>query len=293
MTLEEILENHGLKREGAVKSQIGFLNEVWITADAAVKIYRDNVRACERERWLYEKKPFFAPRLIGAGEGYLVLERICGSGLYHLWPKWSHHEREHAVWNVAQIMRELCSKQIAGAPLDAPSDWRTYILNQLKGRVENGLAQHALPVALARRVLGYAQAHGGALEGLPIGLGYNDLHFDNLIMDGAGKLYLIDYESLCAAPKDFILDVPRRMSAYPFLYANERDHAVAVREDYTDLMPWLRAYAPEFFLHPRLEERLALYALSYDLHILSSYPMDAMVLERMEENLRVKQGLDH
>ena len=82
-----ILAAHGLSDTGLVKADAGFRNTVWLTDTAAVKIYgKDNGYGAAIERWIYrEVRPSYAPELLGEGEDYIILRRIHGESLFHLW----------------------------------------------------------------------------------------------------------------------------------------------------------------------------------------------------------------
>jgi hypothetical protein len=96
---------------------------------------------------------------------------------------------------------------------------------------------------------------------------------------------LLDYEMLQIAPRDYVLDVLQRMTIHPFTYANEEDHEKTHPRDYANLLPWLRKYAPELFVHPQVRERVAVYGLLYEMRILQSYPNADWPIERMEAYL--------
>ena len=55
-------------------------------------------------------------------------------------------------------------------------------------------------------------------------------------------------------------------------YLAHRRQGIEERRDYRELPVWLRESYPELFAHPRLNERLALYSLAYDLRELLLRP---------------------
>lgn len=112
-----------------------------------------------------------------------------------------------------------------------------------------------------------------------------DLHFDNLLLSENGRLYLIDYEMLEIAPKDFVLDVWQRMLIHPFTYANEDDHKKTIASDYVNILTWLKKYAPDLFIHQYIKERVNIYGILYELDILRNYPMGDWPIERIEAYL--------
>lgn len=87
MGVEEILRKHGLSADGLQQSKSGFTNALFLTEDAVVKIFTEPGGAgFQKESWFYGNiAPSYAPKLLGAGEDYLVLERIKGKGLFRAW----------------------------------------------------------------------------------------------------------------------------------------------------------------------------------------------------------------
>jgi len=289
LTAEAILNEHQLRYQTIQRSAIGFINEVYLTQKHVVKIYRSNPKGYGRELWLYSVvKPDYAPKLIAYGEGYLVLERICGSGLYRLWPNMDDAQREDTVRRIAGIVLELAGTDYKSADGLFPvhPDWEGFLTGRIGRTLEKLGARGAIPEKLAADVRRYVAENAHVLVPAVPSLVYADLHFDNLIRNDAGKLYLIDYETLCAAPKDYMLDTWKRMSVYPHLYANEEDEGTVAAKDYAHIMQWLRKYAPEFFDIEHLDKRLALYAIDYDLRILADYPNNAQVIGRISGALR-------
>ena len=280
-----ILEVHGLSDTGLVKADAGFRNTVWLTDTAAVKIYgKDNGYGAAIERWIYrEVRPSYAPELLGEGEDYIILRRILGESLFHLWYQTDEKTRRQYIRQAGEIVRQMqCLTFPEPNVFRAPDSWRGELLE----RMENLLARLAaipdsLPAETAEAVRRYITENSDVLDDGVLYPVYSDLHFDNLLVDGTGRMWLIDYEMMEAAPKDYLLDVWHRMLVHPFTYASEEDHEHTRPEDYTQITAWFREEVPELFSHPRLQQRINIYSLLYELDLLTEYPGAAWPMERI------------
>jgi thiamine kinase-like enzyme len=193
-------------------------------------------------------------------------------------------EREAAVKQIAGIACAVNKVSIIGADkyFHIASSWQQDILLRIENNVEELTKTKGIPPALAKRALCYTRHYLNCLDDKKLFLTYADLHFDNLVMTENGRLFLLDYEMLEAAPCDFVLDVWQRMLIHPFIYANEDDHALTVPQDYRHILSWLQKYAPSLFSHPHVRERVNIYGILYELDILRDYPMGGWPIERLE-----------
>lgn len=288
---EALLALHGLPSAGLVRAPSGFTNEVWLSNAAAVKLCASASPGFARERWFYRAlHPAFAPRLLAEGEDFLILERVHGEGLFRRWPELDAAGRRDAVRQIAAMVREMDAASLEGTDAFLPrrERWRETVAGSITDSLEKVRAAEAIPPSAAADIARFAARSADALgEREKVSLVYSDLHFDNLLAEEGGRLRLIDFERMEAAPRDLLLDVPNRMTMQPFLYANERDEPLARREDYRPLLKWLAGELPAWFAHPRLPERLALYGLRYDLECLLDYPNSPTVLERIAKEVQL------
>lgn len=142
-----------------------------------------------------------------------------------------------------------------------------------------------VPEELGRRAAEFIRANAGLLQEEALFLVNPDLHFDNLIVAEGGKLFMIDFEMLEAAPVDYAVHVWKRMEIHPFNYANEEDDPLTLPEDYRFLMTWVRKYAPELFAYPKSDVRIAMYSLVYELELLCDFPKAVNPVERIGKYL--------
>ncbi|MFT3951323.1 MAG: aminoglycoside phosphotransferase family protein [Oscillospiraceae bacterium] len=271
----------------------GFRNEVYLSDDYVLKVYPEHNRTgFMKEHWFYSAvKPAFAPELIAAGEDYLIFERIRGKSLFTLWRDMAGAKRLSTVSVIAKIMRTLSTVDYAAIAglFPVSDDYGAKIFPEIAALLMELLERESIPEALAHRVKEYCAANLSVFRGEPLCLVHGDMHFDNFMLADNGKLYLIDYEMLEIAPKDYDLDVWQRMMLHPFIYAGEADHALTVPADYRELMKLLKMSSSDLFLSPTVKDRVTLYGIRYELAILKDYPMDALVLERLTAYL---DGMD-
>ncbi len=278
-----ILEAHHLPTTGLTKATSGFRNTVWLTDEVAVKIYQV-AEGMNIEKWIYrDVRPDFAPALLGEGEDYIILQRIHGESLFHLWYQVDESTRRQYLRQVGEIVRKLHKLTYPKPnPFPVPEDWQTHITSKLQALVSR---HHTIPDGVPGPLLAAAEAyvmtHRDALDDQETFPVYSDLHFDNLIFDNEGKLWLIDYEMMEGAPRDMLLDVWHRMLVHPFTYAGEEDDPHTKREDYRHITAWLREEVPDLFSHPQVQERVNIYGILYELDILTEYPGSALPLERL------------
>jgi len=283
--IRQILERHHLSGNGLVKADAGFRNTVWLTDTAAVKIYsKDCAAGAAIEKWIYRDVcPSYAPELLGEGDDYICIRRIHGNSLFHQWYRVDEAARREYIRQTGAIIRQLGSLTFPTPNyFRVPADWK---MEQL-ARLDTLLARLAgipgsIPADLAEAARNYITDNSSVLNDAELVPVYSDLHFDNLLADETGKLWLIDYEMMEAAPREYLLDVWHRMLVHPFTYASEEDHAYTKPEDYGKITVWLREEVPELFAHPNLQKRINIYSLLYELELLTEYPGAQWPIQRI------------
>ena len=281
----QVLRDAGLADLGQLERVDSAVNEVWYAGPYVVRIsatpgtrrleYEAQVAAVLPEELRY-------PPVVTYGRTefaeWLVVRRIEGVELSRVWPTLREHDRRRAVEQLGHAMHRL-------HVTDAPQ-------NQRGGPVTPPFLQgdtlecpHQLPVARLLELLGRARRLPGvdhrvldaaeariedtadALDdfGEDHGLVHGDLHFENVLWDGEGIAAVVDFEWARRAPADLDLDVLLRFCADPSLHVSGDYRATVRRDDYRSVPGWLRQAYPALFEHPRLNDRLALYCLSYDI----------------------------
>jgi len=149
---------------------------------------------------------------------------------------------------------------------------------------------HALPVARLLHLIGQASALPGVDAGVlaaaaerlvatapsldehPARLVHGDLHLENVLATADGEITgVLDFEWARPGPADLDLDVLLHSLAEPGLHL-ESGSGRLQRHDFDEVVSWLRATYPVLFAHPRLEDRLWVYRLSYEVKALLTSP---------------------
>lgn len=279
------MEAHHLSYQTLHLSNIGFRNQIWIGDTAILKVYgENNQNGYALESWFYETvHPEYAPKLLGKGKMWILLERISGEGLFRLWRTYTDAQREDAVRQIAAIACAINHVPWEGAAAFLPHSepYGAALLDCIRTRYHMLMKNNWIKPELAAQAYQYVQQNIGVFDDEKLYLVYNDLHFDNLIVHDDGKIFLLDYEMMAIAPKDLVLDVWQRMLIHPFTYANEEDHPLTKPEDYSKLLCWMQKYAPELFMHPDVRKRVILYGIQYEFDILCEFPLAEGPMERI------------
>jgi hygromycin-B 7''-O-kinase len=267
------------------------LNEVWYAGPYVLRITPSPTsRRLEHEVNVAGVLPneVLYPHVLGHGRGplgeWLLLQRVPGQPLSRTWPGMTDNERRRAVTQLADAMRALHSVVL---PQEGPDAIRPPFLardtlecpHQLPPArtlqlVEQAAALPHVDAAVLAHATEIIQAGALALNGdydAPT-LVHGDLHFENVLWDGAQISALLDFEWARPGPPDLDLDVLLRFCAEPAVNVASDYEQQLQRRDYREVPVWLRASYPELFAHPRLTERLALYSLAYDLRELLLRP---------------------
>jgi hygromycin-B 7''-O-kinase len=287
-----VLHDAGLDATSPQRVAGAMNNEVWFAGSHVVRI--STLKGTSRLAWeadvaevLPETVPH--PRVLRRGSTefgeWLVSRRVEGQPLSRGWSEMTEQQRRTAVHQLGAAMEALhgCRGPVdsTGAPvippflrdpasLECPHQLPASRLlaliercRQLRG------VDGALLDAAAEMTRHCAEAFGGEV---PRGLVHGDLHLENVLWDGRQLTAILDFEWARLSPADLDLDVLLRFCADPTLHVSADYQDRVRRHDFADLPLWLRECYPALFDHPRLRDRLCLYAMSYDVRDLLTDP---------------------
>lgn len=289
-------------------------NEVWLSADVAIRVNRRLDQRLRREAELAPLLPAEVgyPEVVHYGEGtgfdFLVQRRRPGIVLARSWPSMSPSQRRLAVRQLTYMLRELhstpCPPELLApdhAPqLLAPTPGTRCVaplLDALK-RAEN-LAH--VDTELLATLTTYVKATADVLEPFVTETFiHGDLTFENVLWDGEQVTALIDFEWARGAPSDLELDVLLRFCAYPFLHVAPDYAKATVAPDYEDVPFWIREDYPQLFAADRMLDRTRLYSIAFDVRELLVMPPDRPIrelsqhhpLRRLERTISQRSHLD-
>jgi hypothetical protein len=279
------LADAGLDPERPLEPFESVTNEVWGAGDVVVRLNRRTHPRLRREAAVARALPPEAryPIVVAsgneAGEDWLVLERAPGTPLVHCWPSMSTNQRRTAIDQFAEVVRAVHATEAppglppaAGEapPLLQPGSRAT---EPLCAALERATSLPHVDAAALADAIGWVRTLRTALDPFESPtLIHGDLHFQNVLWDGANLTALLDLEFARAAPADLDLDVFLRFCCLPFLFVPEGREEEARAEDYADVPFWFRDAYPELFAHRRCFDRLRLYAVAFDVRELLANP---------------------
>jgi hygromycin-B 7''-O-kinase len=280
------LRDAGLDPGAPLEAASSTSNQVFLTATHVVRVSSGLTTRLTREAAIAEVLPagISYPRVVargtGAGDDWLVLERLPGRPLAHLWPDLDADTRRAAVNDLARALRTLHGSPVpaALAALEHPPHLLRPGPEPLRS-LYRGLEESArLPDVdrgLIAEVTRLVHEWSGAIDvDPPSALIHGDLTFENVLHDGVTVTGLLDLEWCRPGPADLDLDVLLRMCAHPDLHVAEQHADRARPEDYRQVPLWLAEEHPGLVAAPRLGERLRTYAVAYEVRSLLADPPD-------------------
>lgn len=265
--LRGIMMQNNLSCNEIRKHETGFsfTNDVYFVDDCVVKLSKsvDRAERLRKEIDFYKNVSLKnMPKLIASGrEGdndYLVIEKLKGNNLFHVWHSLSEDEQIDVIKQIADILNELHEKK--GDFLEdkyIQTEWLKKWQKSFDKNIEL-LEKYGVETGAMR------DFRDNRLEKVfaknTCGLVLNDAHFDNFILND-GKIYVIDFDRVLYAPIDYELLVIKQMLSNPKEYANKFDKTNVQYEDYNFIYGLLKQYSPKMFESEYLTERVAVYEL--------------------------------
>jgi aminoglycoside phosphotransferase (APT) family kinase protein len=289
-----VLQETGLGGQVPERVREARNNEVWFAGTHVLRIAP--VSGSERLAWeteIAEVLPDRVPHAHVVARGtnefgqWMVSRRVPGWPLTACWPDLTEGKRRDAIYQLGVALEAL---HTCPGPLDAeglpvvppflrdgdslecphqlPPSRLLVLLDQacrLRG-VDTGLLE-----ATAEVVRECASALAGER---PRGLVHGDLHLQNVLWDPNHDelTAILDFEWSRLAPADLDLDVLLRFCGDATRHLSGEEHQRVRTQDFLAVPTWLREQYPALFAHPRLQDRLRLYALAYDIPQLIADP---------------------
>jgi aminoglycoside phosphotransferase len=273
-------------------------NEVWLTADVAIRVNR---RLSPRLRREAKLAPLLPPEVgypeivkygTGSGFDFLILRRKPGNVLARCWPSMSEAQRRHAVRQLTSMLRALHATRCP--PQLPPPDHTPQLLAPTPGtrcvaplldalmRARNlAYVDDELAAGLTTYVKGAADLIEPYTTDTFI---HGDLTFENVLWDGDQVTAIIDFEWARGAPRDLELDVLLRFCAYPFLHVAPDYEKATLAEDYAAVPFWIHEDYPALFGADHMLDRARLYSISFDVRELLATPPDRPLRELSEHH---------
>lgn len=260
-------------------------NEVWLTDTHVVRVNRSHDSRLAREAIIAEALPEEVgyPPLVShgrrRGEDWIVAERVPGTPLAHHWPRLTLPERFTAISQLAARLRALHDTPapsglppLHGAPqlLEVGVEQPTTTLVEALERAAR--LEHVDPL-LMREAIDVVQACAPALDPFVAPtLVHGDLTFENVLWHDGEVTAVLDIEWARPGPRDIDLDILLRVCAYPQLHVAAEYEAATHPEDYAVVPEWLEEVYSRLFAYPRMNDRLRIFAIAYEVRELLAYP---------------------
>jgi aminoglycoside phosphotransferase (APT) family kinase protein len=267
----------GLAGAGPVRRAVNSHNEIWFAGPYVVRVDPNpRSRRLQHEVRVLGRLPAEVPAAPVFGHGreqfgeWLVVGRVDGSELSRAWPTMTVEQRERAVTAVGRAMAAIHSVDAVAGRLDEglPDDPMACPHQLPAERLAERLGEAARLPFVDRGMIEAAVVQlatkASALDRHPRSLVHGDLHFENVLWNGHDVTAIVDFEWARPGPRDLDLDVLLHALADPSVHVGRDYDVVPQRYDFDRVAGWLRASYPALFEHPRLDERLWIYRLSYD-----------------------------
>lgn len=259
-------------------------NEVWEHGDVVIRVSGSIGPRLRREAALAGQLPpeVLYPTILAVGDDggidWLVLDRVPGVPLVRVWPSLRATQRKSAVEQLARAVKALhetpAPLELADRP-DSPHPLRAgpNAVAPLFAVLERARTLPYVDPGVIAETIRLVGSLSSSLDPFTsTTLIHGDLHFQNVLWDGDHVSALLDLEFARAAPPDLDLDVFLRFCSFPFLFVPVGREHEAKPDAYADVPYWFRDAYPEVFEHPRLLDRLRLYAIAFDAQDLVANP---------------------
>jgi hygromycin-B 7''-O-kinase len=276
----------GLPRSTPITRLDSARNEVWLAGDVVLRIASTmhSARLSHEAvvlRLLPESVPH--PQLLCTGRAdfgeWSVVERLPGTTLSRQWPDLHMGQRQRVVQSLGVALKGI--HQTNASALIPP----------FQG-VDNLECPHQLPVDRLNRCIERASDLKGVDRGLMVAVAdmarnaaellgeepptliHGDFHLENVMAFEGSLQAVIDFEFARTGWPEIDLEVLLRFCETPEMHA-AADYARRMdRHEFRPVVTWLQEAYPELFSHPRVEERVNLCSLSYDVRDLLRFPPD-------------------
>jgi hygromycin-B 7''-O-kinase len=299
-----VLQESGLSGQVPERVPGAKNNEVWFAGSHVLRI--SALRSSERLGWeaeIAEILPDGVPHAAVLARGttefgqWMVSKRVAGWPLSTCWPDLSGAQRREAIHQLGTALEALhaCPGPLdgEGMPVVPPFLRDPQSLecphqlppSRLLALLDQARALRGVDGALFDAAADVIRECAGALAGeRPRGLVHGDLHLENVLWDPAQDRLtaILDFEWSRLAPADLDLDVLLRFCGDASSLVSGEEQRRLRRHDFFAVPTWLRECYPALFAHPRLNDRLRLYALAYDIPQLVADPPRVPVSELAE-----------
>lgn len=193
---------------------------------------------------------------------YEIISKIEGKSLYYYWYKMTEDEREAAIKELIDILKDIHKSKCE------QYNWTNYIKSHIQEYYEKTKKHFSFEEQslIEKSFTNYDKY----LKDNKFAFIHNDLHFDNIIKNDNG-LYLIDFNDAMIAPIDYEFRLLYRCKDTPWKWANSEMDPFQKPEDYKNINIYIKKYYKEFSDIKYIDERMIIYSILDDIRLLTRF----------------------
>lgn len=287
----------------------GWSNAVWLAPEHVVRVSSGRfIGSFAHEIATLQLLPATVPHAkvcaygqVGPRE-WMIQERVPGETLFDAWPTLTPMSQRAAITQLGAILRALHDVPL---PAGFANLWATAALlpgGQPQNAYHPPPTQYAVLIEAVLRIPdgdpamihtagAFIEARLPAFRGDTLVLVHDDIHFSNIIWADGAITALLDFEGAKVAPADQELDTFLRFAREPEDYRGPHQSQRLTTEAVRDMPQYLLAAYPALFLHPRHNERLAVYEALWQLvQLLNFAATDGMHVPYARLTTLLQQG---
>jgi aminoglycoside phosphotransferase (APT) family kinase protein len=287
--ITDIFRHHDIPiRPMITRAPAGFNHEVYSVDDAYMlklcgnEDFQEDFR---REFRLYEffKGTLPTPSVLVYDDSksicprpYMIYKKIAGTNLYDVWHTLGYEERRGIIGRLCELLKTINTANVANLPADLElqkiTSWKNHFLTRITDALRDIEDAKSLNEPAIAEVRAFVEAHKTCLDEQILRLTFWDVHFDNILVQDAKIVGILDLEHTNIRSIDYVLHTVRRMIEDPKKYMARDKEYLAKREDYSHLLKWYREFYPKLFDFTGLDHRVDFYTLTLNLEELADWP---------------------
>lgn len=293
--VRRICARHGVKYLSHDRITTGFSHEVHrLNDDLILKLFNKSSNKnflCESQVLKVEDSRILKPKLVASYESegdersYIIMSYVQGRSLGGIWHLATDVQRERLIQQISIVLQAFQDINPEFLKLEEHGSWQNYLDYKSNKLVDKLLEKSIITKQSSIEVLKVMdRARTFFKEDEPVKPVYWDIHFDNFIVNKDFELQaIIDLENVRILPLDYPLFVVKKQIAFPQRYLAEEEEKFADKADYVHLWNWYKKYYPQMFAYEHLEERVKLYQLLDELHLMIDWSHDSELRESFKK----------
>jgi len=210
---------------------------------------------------------------------YEIIEKINGKSIYYHWYKWDEIKRENFIKELVTIIKKLQIKK------EVPDNWNTKIKKEVLTYLNKCL--NIFSKEEQKLIINSTYNYDFILKDNYYTLIHNDLHFDNILLDEYKNIKIIDFNDSTVSPFDYDLRILFMCQTRPWKWANIEMDPHQKKEDYKNIINYLKKYFKELKKINYLDERMIIYEILNDIKLLPYYPNNKELKNNILEKSKI------